>query len=304
MCLPKISLVTPCFNSEKYIEQTLDSIIGQAGNIDIDHVIVDGGSTDKTMKILKKRKSQFSKIISEKDSGMYDALAKGFAETDGEIMGWINTDDIYTPRALETVCQIFSQLPSVEWMSTLNPIAIDTAGDIFKIRKIAGFSREAFIDGVYVGFGGFRNPYASDFIQQESTFWRRSLWEKLGPDPLNYYRTNNKQAGDFGLWSMFAANAELYGVEAPLGAWRMHSEQFTKEQEYMVEVRVALDSLRTKIGYTEKKKTEEGFSQYNGKYIVKTTLNDPLSSWKTKEKRFFVLPNSDIKSAIKMGQIF
>ena len=189
-------------------------------------------------------------------------------------------------------------------MSTLNPIAIDTAGDIFKIRKIAGFSREAFIDGVYVGFGGFRNPYASDFIQQESTFWRRSLWEKLGPDPLNYYRTNNKQAGDFGLWSMFAANAELYGVEAPLGAWRMHSEQFTKEQEYMHEVRVALDSLRTKIGYTEKKKTEEGFSQYNGKYIVKSTLNDPLSSWKTKEKRFFVLPNSDIKSAIKMGQIF
>jgi len=140
MGLPKISLVTPCFNSEKYIEQTLDSIIGQRGNINIDHVIVDGGSTDKTMKILKKRKSQFSKIISEKDSGMYDALAKGFTETDGEIMGWINTDDIYTPRALETVCQIFSQLPSVEWMSTLNPIAIDTAGDVFKIRKITFFT--------------------------------------------------------------------------------------------------------------------------------------------------------------------
>ncbi|MDC0195978.1 glycosyltransferase [Gammaproteobacteria bacterium] len=304
MGLPKISLVTPCFNSEKYLKHTLDSITAQTGNFGIEHVVVDGGSTDGTLKILQQCGSQFTNIISEKDNGMYDALAKGFAQTTGEIMGWLNTDDVYTPRALETVCQIFSQLPNVEWISTLNPVAIDPAGDIFKIRTIAGFSRQAFLDGIYVGFNGLNNPYASDFIQQESTFWKRSLWERLGSDPFYYYRTDNKQAGDFGLWSMFAAEADLYGIEAPLGAWRMHSEQFTNEKDYMTEVELALSKLRKNTNYTEKKEQHEGFSQYTGKYIIKSSPKDPLSSWKTIEKEFYVLPTSDIKKAIKMGQIF
>ena len=304
MSLVKIALVTPCYNSEKYLEHTLDSITAQTGNFEIEHVVVDGGSTDGTMRILKRRKSQFSEIISEKDNGMYDALAKGFAQTNGEIMGWINTDDIYTSRALETVCQIFSQLPNVEWISTLNPVAIDPAGDIFKIRTIAGFAREAFLDGIYVGFNGLNNPYASDFIQQESTFWRRSLWEKLGSDPFCYYRKDNKQAGDFGLWSMFAAQADLYGIEAPLGAWRMHSEQFTSEQDYMMGVELALSKLRTNTGYTKRKEQDEGFVQYTGKYIIKSSPHDTLGAWRTIDKEFYVLPNSDIKKAIKMGKIF
>jgi glycosyltransferase involved in cell wall biosynthesis len=261
-------------------------------------VVIDGGSTDGTLDILRAHESRFAHWHSRPDGGMYDALSEGFAHTDGEVMGWLNSDDVYFPWALDTVAQIFAALPEVDWLSTLSPAAIDESGHIFKMRKIAGFSRQAFIDGVYVGFDGLGNPYASDFIQQESTFWRRSLWDKLGPDPLAHYRTHRRQAGDFGLWALFAEHAELYGVEAPLCAWRRNAGQFTDPAPYMVEVDRSLDALRRSTGYMPPK-FADGFAEYEGHYVERDD-----ERWVARTSKFFIMPQSDIKTAIALGRVF
>jgi hypothetical protein len=227
---------------------------------------------------------------------MYDALNAGFKQTDGEIMGWLNADDVYFPWALDTVAQIFIALPEIEWLSTLSPAAIDENGHIFKMRKIAGFSRQAFIDGVYVGFDGLGNPYASDFIQQESTFWRRRLWERVGPDPVRTYR----QGGDFALWSLFtAAGAELHGVESPISAWRRSPDQLTVPAIHMSEVEQALGNLRLTVGYRGPRTMDGNFAEYIGRYVLRID-----NSWRAEESKFFVMPKSDIKTAIALGRVF
>ncbi len=294
----KLSLVTPVYNGARFLTAALDSIAAQTGAFELQHVVMDAGSTDGTLDILRENESRFAHWQSGADGGMYDALTTGFAHTDGEIMGWLNADDVYFPRALETVTQIFTALPEVAWISTLSPAAIDESGHIFKLRRIAGFARQAFIDGVYVGFDGLGNPYASDFIQQESTFWRRSLWEKLGPDPLAHYRTNRRQAGDFGLWALFAEHAELYGVEAPLCAWRRNAGQFTDPAPYMVEVERSLEGLRRATGYVPPK-FSDGFAEYDGRYAERDG-----ERWVARTGKFFVMPQSDIKTAIALGRVF
>lgn len=298
----KISLVTPTLNSEEFLQEALDSISIQRGAFELEHILVDGGSSDKTPDIVEAYANDRCHWISEQDGGMYDALAKGFAKSSGEIMGWINSDDVYFPGALDMVARIFTDLPEVEWISTLSPVAIDPAGDMFKIRKIAGFSRDAFADGIYVGFDGFDNPYASDFIQQESTFWRRSLWERLGPDPLAYYRQDRRQAGDFGLWAKFIVEAKLYGIEAPLCAWRMSPGQWTDPDIYMSEVKIALEGLRDKIDHKSHAFDGE-FASYTGNYIAKENRDDSGSAWKSNIGEFYVMPKSDIKKAVTLNRL-
>lgn len=293
-----VSLVTPVHNGARFLGAALDSIARQSGDFALQHVVIDGGSTDGTLDIVQRHEAKIAHWRSEPDGGMYDALSKGFERTDGEIMGWLNADDVYYPGALDTVAQIFQACPEVEWLSTLTPVAIDEAGAVIRARKIAGFSRQAFADGVYVGFDGLGNPYASDFIQQESTFWRRSLWERVGPDPLNYFRTDRRQAGDFALWALFAAEADLYGVEAPLCAWRRSPGQWTVPTLYMREVERALAELRRRSGWMPAKFQSE-FAEYDGRYVV-----HDKGAWRVTTNKFFVMPKSDIKTAVALGRVF
>src|SRR4029077_2329997 len=113
---PRIALVTPVFNSGKYIEQTIRSVLAQ-GYPNLDYFIVDGGSTDGTLDIIRKYESQISGWISEPDNGMYDAINKGFARTSGEIMGWISATDMLQIGGLSVVASVFRDLPEVEWIT-------------------------------------------------------------------------------------------------------------------------------------------------------------------------------------------
>ena len=295
----KISIVTPTLNAARFLPDTLNSISNQEGAFELQHVVLDGGSSDDTVNIIEEHANQISHWETGPDGGMYDSLCKGFDLTDGEIMGWINGDDVYFPWTLATITEIFLALPEVEWLSTLKPAAIDEKGHIFKIRNIAGFSSRAFVDGVYVGFKGLDNAYASDFIQQESTFWRRSLWERIGPDPIARYRRERRPAGDFALWALFAAEAELYGVETPLAGWRQHAKQWTEPVSYMDEVVHALGELRSKQNYVVPKFMTEAPTEYKGNYIVRSH-----GSWRTIQDNFFVWPRSDMKSTMALGRIF
>ncbi len=229
--LPHISVVTPCFNMVRFLERTIQSVQAQRYPA-LEHVLIDGASTDGTLAIVEQYRKHFAQIVSSPDGGMYDAINKGFALTRGEIMAWLNADDEWFPGTLRTVGAIFAAHPEVEWISTALPAAIDEDGATIKVNRINGFSRQGFLRGENFAAAGWTT---TGYIQQESTFWRRSLWERAG----GHLDASLKSAGDFELWARFFAHAELYAVDVPLGCYRRHAAQKTSVafSQYLDEAR-------------------------------------------------------------------
>lgn len=297
----KISLVTPTFNRATTLAATFASIASQRGRFDLQYVVIDGGSTDGTLDLLNARKDLISDYVSEPDGGMYDAIAKGFARTDGEILGWLNSDDILFPWAFDLITRIFSDVPEIQWISTLTQAAIDADGDIRYLRKVPGYAQQAFFDGVYFGFGGAGDQHATDFIQQESTFFRRDLWNRVGEPALR----SQSLAGDFALWAAFMGEAPLVGIDAPLGAFRIHSAgQLSRGQRetYVQQCKSALNAVRTKLNYTSR--PIEGAATYNGIYVEKAAPEQENSRWRVVERPFHVLPKGDLKTALNQRLVF
>jgi len=220
MSYPKISIVTPSFNQAPYLEETLLSVIGQ-NYPNLEYIVIDGGSTDGSVDIIRKYEKHLAYWISEKDKGMYDAIQKGFARSTGEIMGWINSDDRYFPKSFFVLADIFAGHPEVQWLQA-NPSLINEEGQIVGNYSSRKWSRYHFY------------MYDYKYIQQESTFWRRNLWVKAGSS----LRTDLKLAGDFELWLRFFDHADLYTLHSVLGAFRIRSSnQFSldKLEEYNAE---------------------------------------------------------------------
>ena len=204
-----------------FLEKTIQSVLSQ-GYPNLEYAIIDGGSKDDSVEIIHRYESQLNYWCSEQDGGQYDAVNKGFARSTGEIMAWLNSDDMYFPWTFRAVAEIFSKFPEVEWISTLYPSTWNPDGVLASLRVRKGFSQELFFKGVYMR----SDRYRDDYIQQESTFWRRSLWEKAGGRLSSEY----KLGADFELWARFFRHARLYGVRAVLGGFRYHGHQRSIEE--------------------------------------------------------------------------
>lgn len=170
---PKISIVIPSYNQGQYIEQTLTSIAYQNyPNLEV--IVVDGGSTDQTLAVLEKYQHQLTHCISEPDNGQADAINKGFRLATGDVLGWLNSDDMYLPCTLSKAAQILKDYrkPKLIYGGCLH--FRESKAEAFGIMPIE-FDRD-------------RLTYF-DYITQPSTFWSRSLWEKVGELNDSYYYT-------------------------------------------------------------------------------------------------------------------
>lgn len=234
----RVSIVTPTYNQAHYLEATMLSILSQQC-ADLQYVVVDGGSTDGSQEIIHRHEDRLAWWASEKDSGMYDAITKGFAHTDGEIMGWQNSDDVYLPWTLQLVTRIFEQFPQVEWLTSAWPITIDPDGLPINTVPRHGFSRQGFLAGDYLVGAGWEGVA---FVAQDCTFWRRSLWDKVGG-----LDTSLKYAGDFELWAKFFRHARLWTVTVPLSTYRKQPDQksLVGYEQYMAE---AVPVMRREAG--------------------------------------------------------
>lgn len=189
----------------------------------LEYVVMDGGSTDKSTAIIGKYEAQLVHWESHPDNGHYDAINRGFAKTTGEIMAWLNSDDLYTPWTLSTVSEVFTRYPEVEWITALHQVFWNDRSQATFVSNVPGYNRNSFLRGGNLP----TRPWNGRFwIQQESTFWRRSLWERAG----GKMDTSYQLAGDFDLWARFYDHADLYGVGAILGGFRVHGSQKTATQ--------------------------------------------------------------------------
>lgn len=207
-----LSIVTVCFNSAQYIEDCILSIKNQSSS-DYEHIIVDGGSTDETLNIIKRYEGTYNmRWISETDNGMYDAIVKGFSMANGNIYAWLNSDDMYQKDAVKIVNAIFEN-PDIQWLTAF-PIVYNALGMMCSAGQGMYLPVQTFMKLGYLGKGGCG-------LQQESTFWTSQLWDKANGIEISRY----KYAGDIILWRMFAKYEPIYITDAIVSGFRKHSGQ-------------------------------------------------------------------------------
>jgi glycosyltransferase involved in cell wall biosynthesis len=238
----KFSIVTPSWNSEKYISETIESIISQKGNFDIECIFVDNLSTDQTIPIIQKYEKIISenhdstkcnnitiKWISEKDFGMYSAINKGFSLCTGDVLAWINSDDIYLPGAFNIVEKVFNKYSEISWLKGITSY-INEDTTIYQSGQCLMYNQKWIQKGLYG-----REAY---FIQQDSVFWRSDLWHQI--KPIN---SELRLAGDYDLWIKFAQVSPLYSVKAYLSCFRKVDAQLSQDKKaYRDELDVVLAS--------------------------------------------------------------
>jgi len=219
----KISIVTPCFNAEKQIAETVASVLNQtavlSGRVALEYIICDGGSTDGTVALIEQTVARCGgasvRILSAEDAGMYDALAKGLQLVSGDICAYINAGDYYNEHAFDVVLDVFTE-HKVNWLTGMITICNEKS-QVVNTTLPCGYRSGL----IRAGFYGRKLP----FIQQESTFWRRELTEKIDFKALSRFR----YAGDYFLWYQFAQLEHLALVEAYLGTFKIHKGQISED---------------------------------------------------------------------------
>src|SRR5437763_8306152 len=166
---PSITIVTPCLNGAATLPEALESVRSQVYDGEVEHVVVDGGSTDGTLEILEQAGV---KCVSEPDRGLSDAVNKGIPLAGGEIFGWLNADDVYLPGALDAVGHRFAQRPDAIW-ATGPCLIIDDDGN--EIRKAVTAYKNLFLRHY-----SYRLHLVQNFVSCPSTFVRRSAFDRVG----------------------------------------------------------------------------------------------------------------------------
>ena len=192
------------------------------GYPDLEYIVMEDGSTDGSLSIVERHRHRLAQVVSGPNRGFGAVLHDGLCRSTGEVMAWLNSDDLYLPHTLATVGAIFRDCPEVDWICGLSLLGYG-AGSPVRIIAPEGFNRQLHFSGRYLGG---HPAWSGRWVPQESVFWRRSLWEKAG----GHFLQERLQYGDFELWSRFWKHSELHLVRLPLGVYREHPATYTSVQ--------------------------------------------------------------------------
>jgi len=199
---PLVSIVTPSFNQQRYLKETILSVINQDYPA-LEYFVIDGGSTDGSVDIIKKNQNKLAGWVSESDLGQTDAINKGFDRCQGEIMAWINSDDIYQVGAISSAVEFLQAHPEIGMVYGDTDLIDEDSHRIGRFNAKQTNYQRLMRGGVY--------------IPQPAAFWRRDLWEKSGPLDTSFYF-----AMDYDLWVRFAKIAPIQYVPQLWASFRIH----------------------------------------------------------------------------------
>jgi len=198
-----ISIITPSFNQAHYLEQTIQSVLGQDYPY-IEYIVVDGASTDGSVEVIKKYAGKLAWWVSEKDSGQAEAINKGLARAKGEIVAWLNSDDYYLPSAVSAAMEVFEENPDVVLVYG-NMLAVDERGNAFNSLTYKQLSLQDLL--------------CFQIIGQPAVFFRREVLEKTGLlDPTFHFLL------DHHIWIRIAQHGKILHVNQTWAAARYHAE--------------------------------------------------------------------------------
>lgn len=210
MDLPRITIVTPSFNQAKYLPETIESVIKQ-DYPNLEYIIIDGGSTDGSVDVIKRYERHLAYWVSEKDSGQSEAINKGFKKATGELFTWVNSDDVLLPGSLQTVAEYYGKCNQPD-IITGNVVYIDDKGRITRFLRLPRQSRFFFFRGVW---------HAS----APAIFFKSSLFQSVGGVHVHYHLCM-----DFDLWMrMMNKGARIVHTPRFLGGYRWHHEAKTAQ---------------------------------------------------------------------------
>ncbi|TSC92875.1 MAG: glycosyl transferase family 2 [Candidatus Berkelbacteria bacterium Licking1014_7] len=220
----KFSVITPSYNQGQFIDQTIKSVLSQTGDFEIEYIVADGGSTDNSVKIIKKyhkllkekkypTKCQKIKYIwwSKKDKGQSDAINQGFKKASGDIVAWLNSDDYYLPNCFQLVAQKFSQNPQSQWLTGYCQIVGSNGRPVRHfIQKYKNF---------WLNHYSYNKLLVLNFISQSATFWRHSMHDKIGwlNEHLHY-------AMDYDFWLRIGKISDPIILKDNVAQFRIHAK--------------------------------------------------------------------------------
>lgn len=257
---PKIAIVTPSFNQGSYIGRTIDSVLKQEYP-NLEYFVQDGGSSDSTVDVLKSYCKRLNGWISEPDEGQSQAINRGFKHVTGDIMAWLNSDDLLLPGTLHVVADFLEHNPHIDVVYG-NRLMVDENDLEIGRWILPGHDSDVL-------------PWA-DFVPQETMFWRRSIWEKSGGRIDESFRF----AMDWDLILRFKkAGARFAHIPEFLGAFRIHESQKTSAVISAIGYQ-EMDRLRLReLGYVPDQKTVK---KALFKFLIKHVLVD--LKWRVKKR--------------------
>jgi glycosyltransferase involved in cell wall biosynthesis len=206
-----VSIVTPSFNQAPYLEAAMASVLDQ-DYPKIEYILIDGGSTDGSVDLIKKKSGKLAYWISEPDRGQTDAINKGFARATGKYLAWLNADDRLNPNAVSEAVQFLENHPDVG-MVYGDAEYIDSLG-----RAIGNFP------AAQADYHALRRGYVH--IPQQAAFWRRDLWLQVAPLDASF-----TFAMDYDLWVRLAKISNLHYLPRPWAQFRLHSDSKTLQND-------------------------------------------------------------------------
>lgn len=207
--LPTISLVTCSYQQARFLDATIRSVLAQ-DYPDLEYMIIDGASADGSREIIERHADSLTYWVSEPDGGQTHALVKGFCRATGDICGWLCSDDLLLPGALQCVGEFFRDHPQVDAVFG-DSIWIDANGKPIRPKREMGFNRFVFL-------------HDYNYVPQPSMFWRRSLYESVGGLCPNFVL-----AMDNDLWERFSARGRIEHIPVYLSCMRYYAEQKTND---------------------------------------------------------------------------